>query len=175
MGVANPGFESAGAYPGAAEHWTLTSHTALQGIAGFGTAPPLGWESFERWHELRRRLDEILTVRAFYGVRGFEDFEQAWDNDLLLTELPAGRMAVAEFHGGSVDDLEAGWHNVPFAWAWADVSAAAALTEAFDAHWADNEHYAWTWPAVASEAALFDGSAAAHESFAGSWDPATTI
>ena len=180
--IQNPGFEDAGQDPGEAEHWTFTAMVQRQGIAGFGPGAPRGWEDFERWHELLRVFDEGAAVLAMFDPQGeaIEDFEEAWDNDVYLTELPTGHVVACGFHGGVVEDLEAGWDNVPFAWSWSDVSAVPALfggspTEAFESAWTDNEHYAWAWPDITSEAALFDGGASAVESFSGTWDPATTI
>ena len=53
MALLNPGFEDEGASLGLAEHWTLTSLTALQGIAGFGPSPYRAREDFERWTDLQ--------------------------------------------------------------------------------------------------------------------------
>ena len=180
--VQNPGFEDAGASPGEAAHWVFTAVVQRQGIAGFGPGAPMGWEDFERWHELVRVFDESAAVLAMFDPQGegYEDFGEAWDNDVFLMELPTGHVVACAFHGGVVEDLEVGWDNVPFAWSWSDVSASPALfggqpSERFGAAWYDNEHYAWAWTDVTSDAALFDGGASAVESFSGTWDPATTI
>jgi len=182
MGISNPGFETVGLYPGAAEHWTLSGHTALQGVAGFGSTPALGWEGFERWYRLLLDLADIPTVRAFFDslVEGLEDFEEAWSNDVLLTELPTGRVTAASFHGHPVEDLEAAWDNLPFAWSWDDTSAQAAgfdgeSHEDYEDGWQGNGQYAWLWSSVPSDVALFDSGATPHESFGGTWAPTTTI
>ena len=182
MAILNPGFETAGQHPGLAEHWTFASATSLQGIAGFGPQPLHGWEGFERWHEHLHDLVDSALVRAFFDplAEGYEDFEEAWDNDLYLTEFPTGHVVTADFHGGTVDDLEAGWDNVPFARSWGDVSEAPAIfdgedREDFDSDWQDNEHFAWLWSSVSDEIALFDAGVSPEETFAGTWEPATTI
>ena len=180
--ILNPGFETAGALPGLAESWTLTCVATRESIAGFGPPPLLGREGFERWHDLQRELDEGQTVRAFFDphAEGYEDFEEAWDNDLYLRELPSGHLVAADFGSGEVEDLEAGWDNVPFARAWGDVTDAPAVFDGEDVEtcehgWHDNEYYAWSWSAVTGATALFDGATASAETFAGAWDPATTI
>jgi len=180
--IQNPGFEDAGANPGEAAHWIFTAVVQRQGIAGFGPGAPMGWEDFERWHELVRVFDDSAAVLAMFDPQGegLEDFEEAWDNDVFLTELPTGHVVACAFHGDVVEDLEAGWDNVPFAWSWSEVAELPALfggqpSEPFEAAWSDNENYAWAWPDVASEAAMFDGGSSAVESFSGTWDPVTTL
>jgi hypothetical protein len=182
MTILNSGFETAGQQPGEAEHWILVSSTSLESIAGFGPLPLLGWEGFDRWHEHLNELDDSELVLAFFdpAVEGYEDFEQAWDNDLYLTDLPTGHVVAAEFHGGTVEDLEDGWDNVPFAWSWGDVIEAAAIfdgedRENFEDGWRNNEHFAWLWSGVSAEVVLFDGAATPAETFTGTWELATTI
>ena len=180
--ILNPGFETAGALPGQAEHWTLACHTAHEVIAGFGPGQLLGWEGFERWYDLLRDLDHAQTVLAFFDphAEGYEDFDEAWDNDLYLHEVPTGYLVAAAFGSSEVEDLEAGWDNVPFARNWTDVADSPAVfdgedTETYEHGWHDNEHYVRLWSAVPSSAALFDSAVEPQESFSGTWDPATTI
>lgn len=180
--ILNPGFETAGALPGQAEHWTLTAYTSRERIAGFGPGHLLGWEGFERWHELLRELEDAQTVRAFFDphAEGYEDFEEAWDNDVYLWEAPTGHLAAALFHGGETEDLEAEWDNVPFARTWGAVAEAPAAfhgepVESCGHGWHANEQYIWDWAGVTEDAARFDGGSASEEHFSGAWAAATTI
>jgi hypothetical protein len=182
MAILNPSFEDAGAQPGEAEHWTLQSNTSLRRIAGFGPAPQDAWEGFERWFELLDDLDGIPVAIAFFDplAEGFEDFEDAWDNDIYLTELPTGQVVTAPFGGGAVEDMEDGWSNVPYATAWADVAGVIGLFDAepredFEEQWRSNESYAWAWTDVAGVVATFDGGADTDEDFENGWAAATTI
>jgi len=174
MGILNPSFEDAGAQPGLAEHWTLTTSVAGQRIAGFGPVPEEAWEGFERWFEL-------LTLALFDPLaEGYEDFEEAWSNDLYLTELPSGQVITAPFGGGAVEDLKDGWSNVPYALDWSAITATTGIfdgepREDFEDAWRNNQAFAWLWALVASQAALFDGGGDADEDFENAWTPATTI
>ena len=182
MAIQNPSFEDAGALPGEAEHWTLQAFTGLRRIAGFGPVPHRAWEDFERWFELLDDFDGITVALALFDplAEGYEDFEDAWNNDLYLTELPTGQMITAPFGGGAVEDMEDGWSNVPYATAWEDVAGVIGLFDAepredFNEQWHGNEAFAWTWAAVVSAAALFDGGSQPVEDYENGWDPATTI
>ena len=126
MAVLNPSFEDAGLLPGEAEHWTLVSVASLEAIAGFGADPELAWEGFERWTELWLALDDVPVVRAFFDTapEGLEDFEETWENDLYLWELPPAQQLPASFGPGDLEDCEGGWANDGYAWSWADVTGA---------------------------------------------------
>jgi len=180
--ILNPSFEDAGAQPGEAEHWTLQAFTGLRRIAGFGPVPHRASEDFERWFELQGDFDGVTVALALFDplAEGYEDFNEAWDNDLYLTELPTGQVITAPFGGGAVEDMEDGWSNVPYATAWEDVAGVIGLFDAepredFNEQWQGNESFAWTWAAVASSAALFDGGAQPVEDYENGWDPASTI
>ena len=182
MAILNPSFEDAGAHPGAAEHWTLQTFTGLRRIAGFGPVPHRAWEDFERWSELLDDFDGLTVAIAFFDplAEGVEDFEESWDNDLYLTELPTGQVVTASFGGGAVEDMEDGWSNVPYATAWEDVASVAGLFDAepredFEEQWRSNQAFAWAWSDVVSGAALFDGGAQSVEDFENDWTAATTI
>ena len=182
MPILNPSFEDAGAQPGEAEHWTLHAFTGLRRIAGFGPAPHRAWEDFERWFELTDDLDGIAVAIAFFDplAEGVEDFEEAWDNDLYLTDLPTGQVITAPFGGGAVEDMEDGWSNVPFATAWAEIASVAGLFDAepredFEEQWRSNESYAWQWADVAGVIAVFDAGSQAVEDYENDWTAATTI
>jgi len=104
MGILNPSFEDAGAQPGLAEHWTLTTSVAGQRIAGFGPVPEEAWEGFERWFELLTGFAPGSLALALFDplAEGHEDFEEAWSSDLYLIELPSGQVITAPFGGGAV-------------------------------------------------------------------------
>ena len=182
MAISNPSFEDAGAFPGEAEHWTLQTVTSLERIAGFGPAPHEAWEGFERWSELLDEFDGLTVAIAFFDplAEGFEDFEDAWSNDIYLTELPTGQMVTAPFGGGAVEDMEDGWSNVPYATEWADVAAVTGLFDAepredFEEQWRSNQDYAWAWADVTASTAMFDAGADSNEDFENDWTAASTI
>ena len=182
MAILNPSFEDAGPEPGLAEGWTLATSVAGQRIAGFGPPPFDAWEGFERWFELLLDFAPGSLALAFFDplAEGYEDFEEAWNNDLYLTELPSGQVVTAPFGGGAVEDMEDGWSNVPFATGWGDVTAVTGIfdgepREDFEDAWRNNQSFAWLWAAIASQAALFDGGADPDEDFENSWTPVTTI
>ena len=182
MAIANPSFEDAGAAPGQAEHWTLRTSASLERIAGFGPDPYRAWEDFERWFDLMLSLGPGDVTLAFFDplAEGYEDFEEAWDNDLYMTELPSGQVVTAPFGGGAVEDLEDGWDNTAYAWSWDDVGSVTGSfdgepREDFEDQWAGNQSYAWSWGSVSSAAAMFDGGAQNREDFENDWTAATTI
>ena len=181
MALLNPGFEDEGASIGLAEHWTLTTLTALQGIAGFGPSPHRAQEDFDRWTDLQDGFgDGDLAIGLFDVLaESLEDFSDGWGTDVYLNELPDA-VITAPFGGGAVEDCEAGWSNDAYAWVWGSV---AALTGQFDgeAHedfeesWRSNESYLWLWSSVVADTALFDGAAQDVEDFENDWTAATTI
>jgi len=182
MAVLNPSFEDAGLLPGEAEHWTLVAVASLEAIAGFGADPELAWEGFERWTELWLALEDVPVVRAFFDTapEGLEDFEEAWENDLYLWELPPAQQLPASFGPGDVEACEGGWANDGYAWSWADVTGVVGVfdgepREDFEDQWSGNQAFAWAWGVVTSAAALFDAGVQAREDFENGWDPATTI
>ena len=182
MGVLNPSFEDPGVLPGEAEHWTLVAVTSREVIAGFGADPQLAWEGFERWSALWRALEDVVVARAFFdpAAEGFEDFEEAWDNDLYLFEMSPGLLLAAIFGPSAVEDCETGWDNDPFATSWVDVAHAPGvfdgeLAEDFEEQWRSNEAFAWGWADVTSTVARFDADTQDLEDFDNDWDLATTL
>lgn len=182
MAILNPSFEDAGAEPGAAQHWTLSTSVAGQRIAGFGPTPHEAWEGFERWFELFVSFPPGALALAFFDpiAEGFEDFEEAWSNDLYLTELPSGQVITAPFGGGAVEDMEDGWSNVPFTTDWSAVTAVTGIfdgepREDFEDEWRNNQSYAWQWAALAAQTALFDAGTDPDEDFENGWTRAITI
>ncbi len=182
MAIQNPSFEDGGALPGEAEHWTLLTVTSLERIAGFGPAPHEGWEGFERWFDLLDDFGALTVAIAFFDplAEGYEDFEDAWSNDIYLTELPTGQVVTAPFGGGAVEDLEAGWSNDAYATAWEQLSGATGQfdgepREDFEEQWRSNQSYAWSWAALTSQTAMFDAGADNNEDFENDWTAASTI
>jgi hypothetical protein len=180
MAVLNPSFETPGANPGEAEHWTLSTYTSKERIAGFGPEPFRAQEDFERWVDLLTSLDQ--TAIGFFDplLEGYEDFEEGWQNDVYLTELPTGHVAVAPFDGGAVEDMEDGWSNAPYAWSWDDVTASTGMfdgepREDFEENWRSNENYAWDWSAVSSATGYFDSGTDPNEDFENDWTVMTTL
>lgn len=182
MTIQNPSFEDPGAAPGEAAHWTLNTHVVGERIAGFGPEPYRSWEDFERWFALQRAFTSGDLTRAFFDPQpeGYEDFEDAWANDLYMRELPSGGVVAAVFSGvDEVEDMARGWSNDIYARAWHEVSATAAWfmgepVEHFESSWRANELYLRSWSDVTSSAALFDGGAPA-ETFGNGWSAATTL
>lgn len=182
MPVENPSFETAGSAPGLAEHWTLRTATARERIAGFGPAPHRAWEDFERWFSLVPTLEPGNVALALFDplAEGYEDFEDAWDNDVYLTALPTGNVLTAPFGGGAVEDLEDGWSTVPYARAWEEVTGATGVfdgepREDFEDQWRSNQSFAWSWGSVAASAARFDAGAQVAEDFENDWSAAATL
>ena len=182
MAISNPSFEDAGAAPGQAEHWTMRTAASLERIAAFGPDPHRAWEDFERWFDLVLALSPGDVALGFFDplAEGLEDFEEAWANDLYMTELPSGLVVTATFGGGAVEDLEDGWDNVPYARAWEEVAGVTGVfdgepREDFEDQWRSNQSYAWSWGSVTSATAMFGGGAQNREDFENGWSPASTI
>jgi hypothetical protein len=182
MAIQNPSFETPDAAPGEAAHWTLVTHVAGERIAGFGPEPYRAWEDFERWFVLHRVFTGGDLTRAFFDPKpeGYEDFEEAWANDLFLRELPAGQVVAAVFGGDrDVEDMARGWSNDSYATAWHEITATAAWftdepIEAFETAWRSNQTYLRSWSDAIGSAAIFGGGTPA-ETFGGGWSAATTL
>lgn len=182
MAVLNPSFEDAGAFPGEAEHWTLTATTSVEELAGFGAMPENAWEDFERWFDLLASIDDVTVVLAFFdsALTGYEAFATGWSNTVYLYDLPPAQLVTATFDGTAAEDCETGWSNVPYARAWAEVTSAAGVfdgepAEDFEDGWRENQLYAWTWAQVRSSAAMFYGATLAFEDFEKAWTSMTTL
>jgi len=182
MAVLNPSFEDGGTNPGEAAHWTLVTSVAGERIAGFGPDPYRAWEDFERWSELMLAFEDGDLALALFDplAEGYEDFEDAWDNDLYLTELPSGQVVVCPFGGGADEAFETGWANDNYATSWDVVTAVTGSfdgepREDFEEQWSSNQSYAWVWGSVTSATAMFDGGAQNREDFENGWTAATTI
>jgi hypothetical protein len=157
MALLNPSFEDAGTLPGEADHWTLTSKTSLQEIAGFGSTPEEAWEDFERWFDLLASLDDVTVVLAFFdsAFKGFEAFESGWDNAVFLYDLPPAQLVAAQ--------IETLWSNVSFARAWPDVASVAGMFNGKPHEDFELQADAWSW-----------SSPPLVEDFESAWTRATT-
>lgn len=182
MAVLNPNFEDKGSNPGEAAHWTLLSFTALERIAGFGPSPHKAWEDFERWTKYLPDFDSVGIAIAFFDplAEGFEDFEDAWNNEFYITELPAGHVMAAPFGGGEVEDMESAWRNNIYLTDWSGVPFSTGrfdgeTREDYEEQWKRNHLFAWTWSQVSSVWAMFDSGGDSNEDFNNGWTAATTI
>jgi hypothetical protein len=176
MALLNPSFEDEGALPGEAAHWMLAAVTSAQVLAGFGAAPELAWEDFERWFELADDLARLTTARGFFnGARdGFEAFEHGWSLGVYLWELPPAQTVAASLGPDEVESCESGWSNVPFLREWSEVASTTGQfdgepREDFEDAWRANEAFAWSWPSVTSATAGFDSGAQSVEDFNDGW------
>ncbi|MCP3167335.1 hypothetical protein [Myxococcus qinghaiensis] len=175
MPLLNPSFEDAGARPGEAEHWALTTVTRLEALAGFGV-PEESCEDFEHWYVWRAALSDVPVALAFFsGQReGFESFSRGWDNDGFLFELPPAQLVPHRFEEQAVET----WGQGPFLTDWADVTSVSGLfsdsrREDFELRWHTNEAYAWRWEDVTARGALFNTTQPT-EDFGTGWPLAAT-
>lgn len=182
MAIRNPGFEDGGTRPGEAAHWTLVTSVASERIAGFGPGPYRAWEDFERWFELLRAFEDGDLALALFDplAEGYEDFEDAWDNDLYLTVLPSGQVVICPFGGGAGEAFEAGWSNDRFVTSWAAVDSVTGSfdgepQEDFEEQWSSNQSYVRVWSGVTSASAMFDRGTQNREDFEDDWNTASTI
>ncbi|MBN2527608.1 MAG: hypothetical protein JXR76_14540 [Deltaproteobacteria bacterium] len=176
MPVQNPGFETAGDEPGQAAHWTILSFASLERFAGFGPKPHQAFEDFDRWTEFLDELGQSNIAIAFFDplAEGFEDFEDAWQNDFYLYELPTGHVITAPFSGGAVEDMERNWANDTWLNNWDEVTSVIGFfdgepAEDYEEQWKDNELYAWEWTDVTAARAWFDGGTDGFENFENNW------
>ncbi len=182
MAILNPSFEDGGTNPGEAAHWTLVTVVAGERIAGFAPDPYRAWEDFERWSELLLVFEDGDLAFALFDplAEGYEDFEDAWGNDLYMTELPSGQVVLCPFGGGAGEAFEAGWSNDGFATSWDVVTAVTGSfdgepREDFEEQWSSNQSYAWAWAGVTSTSAMFDGGAQNREDFENGWTAMVTL
>ncbi len=182
MAILNPGFDIPGAAPGQADHWILVTYTAAESIVGFGPDPVRAWEDFERWFELKHDLTEDDISLAFFDhlAEGFEDFNEGWNNDFYLFNLPTGQVVLCPFSGGAVEDMEDGWLMSPFAWHWEEAGSQAGLfdgepREDFEESWRNNESYVWDWGMASSSIGYFDSGIDPNEDFDNDWEQAGSL
>jgi hypothetical protein len=174
MALLNPTLRDAGATPGSAKAWTLTSRCGAQRIAAFAPAPERAAEDFERWSELVTAFRDGGLVLAFFDVaaEGHEDFEEGWTPSAFVSEFSEALLDTCPFGGGAVEDMETGWLTSPLVESWADVVAKTGLFGA-----APSEDFeAWLPTAVVAWAtASFDAGAKDVESFEGTWAAMKTL
>jgi hypothetical protein len=182
MGLENPSFEAPGVLPGEALHWTLSSVTGREELAGFGPVPVRAWEDFERWHALLAALEDASVALAFFDTvaEGYEDFEEGWANAVFLRELPPAQLVTCAFGGGTLEHYESGWSNSTYLRDWALVPSSTGVfdgepVEDFEEQWRSNQAYAWSWAGVSATVALFDAGTQAFEDFENAWAHATTL
>lgn len=136
MTIQNPNFETAGAEPGDADSWTVTSSVSIQSFAGYSVG---AWDV------------------------AFEGFELQWSNDDFMwvfgpTDLEG---AIYEPEDDAVEWYELGWDNNN--WSdelistdYAQYNSLNELFEAFEREWGSNESYVNDWTGVTSELADYD-------------------
>lgn len=168
----NPTFQDAGATPGEAAHWGLSSHCSAQRYAAFGPGAARAVEDFERWFAFAEMFAEGGLVLAFFDpvARGFESFE-AWAGSAFLESLPEVLLDACSFGGAGVDDFE-GWLAGPWDARWSDVTSTPAKfgANAFDSF------EAWTSPvAPVWAAATFGPALDPADAFEGGWPTLKTI
>lgn len=183
---ANLGFETAGASPGSAASWTLSTSAQAWLLAGYAlSAYEQAFENFEReWASNEGYcfdLDDAGAVAAEYesatvNPLDHDGFEVKWSsNEGYLWAL--GATAAAEYDTALEDheDFEEEWlSNESYFWTLADAGSAAAqydttpeAYEDFEEEWDANESYYWTLPATV--AALYDTAPEAYEDYEEEW------
>lgn len=182
MALLNPNFGEAGELPGLAAHWTLSASTAIEAVAGFGTAPETAWEGFERWHTLVENFANLPQVRAFFASAtvGYESFDGGWYSDVLVEEFSEAQLDVAVFGLANVETFDSNWSNATWLSEWSDVGSASGIfdgepVEDFEEAWHSNEGYFENWNWVLANAAAFDAGATSIESFSGTWSAMASI
>lgn len=168
--MANFGFEIAGANPGEADDWAITSIITGERLALFGATPNLPAESFdEEWDSNEDYLFALVsgvdTLSALFDTdvgdgEGPEDFEEGWSaNQSYL--FAAASEDPADLSGpDGAEDLESGWSdNENYLTAFVDgTHLSAADIDTFDADW-NNNTVEEDWGDVSEGQALFDPAA----------------
>jgi hypothetical protein len=174
MALLNPTLREAGATPGSAKGWTLTSFCSAQRIAAFNPPPGRAAEDFERWGEFVTAFPDGAIVLAFFDVapEGYEDFEEGWTPSAFVSEFSEALLDTCPFGGGAVEDMATGWLTSPFVATWADVVAKTGLfggapSEDFES-WVPAGVATWT-------TASFDAGSKDAEAFEGAWAAIKTL
>lgn len=155
MGLANKGFETAGASSGAAQGWTTTVLATLQKLPNFngGLGPNTPVETFEAgWFNTTFTWfftpSDVVVVSFNTGLETspYESFEVQWSNEGYLFAL--GSAVEATFGGGlSADGFESGWSNDSYLFFFGPGDTTSLVlqlggdTEMFEEGW-DNDTYA---------------------------------
>lgn len=182
MALLNPNFADEGTAPGLAANWILSASTALEEVAGFGNAPEMAWEDFERWHDFVERFEAVTQARAFFaGVTlGYEAFARGWGGGVFVAEFSESQLETAAFSAIGTETFDGNWSNASFFSDWNDVGSTAALfdgeaVEDFETQWRNNQSFVRDWNSFVSEQALFDSATASAETFNGTWPTTTSI
>ena len=113
-------------------------------------------------------------------AEGYEDFEDSWNNEFYITELPTGHVITAPFSGGAVEDMESDWNNDDYFTDWGELvvvigSFDGESREDYEDQWRNNQAFAWDWSGVTKTRAYFDSGSDPDEDFNNGWTAATTI
>ncbi len=108
-----------------------------------------------------------------------EDFDEGWNNDIYLTEIPLASLITLSFHGNDVEAMEQGWQVANYAWSSESLSLATSIFntqpfENFGAHWNLNQNYAFSWSDVDHDTAEFAGGMT-QENFVDNWQILNSI
>lgn len=165
--IANPTFATAGANPGDASGWTLTTSCAREAIAPFG-APPASVETF-RW----TAWSAALSAPAFapFAPNGKEEDFDAWPDALFALELTGGLVGAT----ASESFADPSWTGTSV-FTWASVTQtrgvfAGGPLETFTG-WQPGAAYPLAFTNAALTRAVFQGSAPS-ETFA-TWTTVNT-
>jgi len=182
MPLLNASFEDPGNFSGEAASWTLRAVTSLEAIAGFGPAPERAQEDFERWVPALASLADVSVALAFFDglVRGNEDFERGWQNDIYASEFSEAVFVAFLFGSSAIEGFGVGWLNTPFATNFDQVTATVGAfddspSEDFENQWQSNDTYALSFSNVGSIAAHFGSGAQAFEDFESAWSHALSL
>ena len=177
MPISNPSFEEVGALPGEAAGWTLTCVCTAEQAAGFGPPPESAREDFERWLAWMDGFGEGDLVFALFDAlpEAREDFEEGFANETWLGAWHPGFAEACVFGDDVAESFDAGWATDAWARGWDEVASEAAAFGADPHEDFGVEPWRASWNDVTDDAARFDGGTTTEETFAGTWEPATTV
>ena len=144
-------------------------------MAAWGPAPETSVEGFERWVPLHRRFVLGDLVFALFDARpeALEDFAEGWANEPYLWAWHDGLAETCVFGPEVGEAFSPGWANDDYAWSWAAVAAEPALFGSEPHEAFVTTPWLASWAEAPAAPALFDGGST--ETFAGLWQPASTI
>lgn len=166
MPLTNLGFETAGASPGLAASWTLSTISSVEQYAGYGS-PETAWDGFESGWVTGWQTDLGSSSAATYSAAflspppAFEAFEIGWNNTLWITDIGATAAAIYDPDSEEFESFNTAWDNDVWLTELDDPSAAIYTTgggptlgyEAFEGGWGNT---GWQTAIGSTEAALFD-------------------
>ncbi len=143
--IRNPDFSETGAQLGGAADWRLRSHVSRVQIAGFGPAPHLGAEDFERWSTLLISLS--AQAQAFWRPTNTnaEAFSAGWSNEAFLVAWPSGRSVQAVFEGQGVEEFR--WADLRRVWS--QIPSRVGIVELFERAWRSDKIFTH-WSSIPS-------------------------